>query len=84
MQKNEKQRDTVPTIVLVVLSHDGREILHTNMTESPKAVWTARQIIEADELREEPKYLVRDRDRKFSALRGENAWITRSFWVSDI
>ena len=65
---------TVPTatfrvlFVLVVLSHDRREILHTNVTESPTAEWTARQIIEALGLDEVPKYLVRDRDRKFSAF----------------
>jgi transposase InsO family protein len=64
---------TVPTatfrvlFVLVVISHDRREILHTNVTESPTAEWTARQVIEAVGLDEAPKYLIRDRDRKFSA-----------------
>jgi len=64
---------TVPTatfrvlFVLVVLSHDRREILHTNVTESPTAEWTARQIIEAVGLDEMPRYLIRDRDRKFGA-----------------
>jgi transposase InsO family protein len=63
---------TVPTatfrvlFVLVVLSHDRREILHTNVTDSPTAEWTARQIIEAVGLDNGPKYLVRDRDKKFS------------------
>jgi len=64
---------TVPTatfrvlFVLVVLSHDRREILHTNVTESPTAEWTARQIVEAVGLDDVPKYLIRDRDRIFSA-----------------
>ena len=64
---------TLPTatfrvlFVLVVLSHDRREILHTNVTESPKAEWTARQVIEAMGLNEAPKYLIRDQDREFSA-----------------
>ncbi len=64
---------TVPTatfrvlFVLVVLSHDRREILHTNVTESPTADWTARQILEAVGLDDAPKYLIRDRDRKFSS-----------------
>jgi len=64
---------TVPTatfrvlFVLVILSHDRREILHTNATESPTAEWTARQIVEAVGLDDTAKYLVRDRDRKFSA-----------------
>ncbi|MCP4299568.1 MAG: transposase family protein [Gammaproteobacteria bacterium] len=63
---------TVPTttfrvlFVLVVLSHDRREILHTNVTEHPTADWTARQIIEAVGLDKAPKYLLRDRDKKFS------------------
>ena len=62
---------TVPTVtfrvlfVLVVLSHDRRVILHTNVTAAPTAEWTARQVIEAVGLDEEPKYLVRDRGRKF-------------------
>ncbi|WP_405236981.1 integrase core domain-containing protein [Lentisalinibacter orientalis] len=62
---------TVPTatfrvlFVLVVLSHNRREILHTNVTESPTAEWTARQVIEAIGLDEAAKYLVRDQDGKF-------------------
>jgi len=44
---------TVPTatfrvlVVLVVLSHDRRKVVHNNVTESPTAEWTARQDIEA-------------------------------------
>jgi putative transposase len=44
---------TVPTatfrvlFVLVILSHDRRKILHTNVTEYPTASWTARQVLEA-------------------------------------
>jgi putative transposase len=33
--------------VLVILSHDRRKILHTNVTEHPTASWTARQVLEA-------------------------------------
>ena len=63
---------TVPTttfrvlFVLVVLSHDRREILHTNVTETPTAEWTARQVIEAVGLDETLKYLIRDQDCRFS------------------
>jgi transposase InsO family protein len=63
---------TVPTatfrilFLLVVLSHDRREIVHANVTEFPTAEWTARQIVEAIGLDDAPKYLIRDRDRKFS------------------
>ncbi len=64
---------TVPTatfrmlFVLVVLSHDRRQILHTNVTDSPTAEWTARQVIEAVGVDEMPNYLIRDRDRKSGA-----------------
>lgn len=64
---------TVPTatfrvlFVLVILSHDRREILHTNVTEFPTAQWTARQLVETIGLDNAPKYLIRDRDGKFGA-----------------
>jgi len=68
---------TVPTatfrvlFVLVVLSHDRREILHTNVTESPTAEWTARQIVEAVGLDDAPrKRLVQDRDKGLSLHAG--------------
>jgi hypothetical protein len=44
---------TVPTatfrvlFVLVILSHDRRRILHTQVTAHPTAAWTARQLVEA-------------------------------------
>jgi putative transposase len=59
---------TVPTatfrvlFVLVILSHDRRKILHTNVTEHPTASWTARQVLEAIGLDNVPTYLLRDRD----------------------
>jgi putative transposase len=67
---------TVPTatfrvlFVLVILSHDRRKILHTNVTEHPTATWTARQVLEAIGLDNVPTYVLRDRDaiygREFS------------------
>ena len=59
---------TVPTatlrilFVLIILSHDRRRILHVNVTEHPTAAWTARQLLEACGLNEEPRFLLRDRD----------------------
>ncbi len=48
--------------VLIILSHDRRRILHVNVTAHPTAAWTARQLLEACGLDEEPGYLLRDRD----------------------
>ena len=64
---------TVPTIimrvlfVLIVLEHDGRKVLHFNVTEHPTGPWTARQIVEAFVDREAAQYLIRDRDSRYSA-----------------
>ena len=54
--------------VLVVLSHDRRKILHTNATEHPTAVWTARQLLEAIGTDDVPTYLLHDRDAIFGAV----------------
>jgi putative transposase len=62
---------TVPTatfrvlFVLVVLSHARRRLVHFNVTEHPTAEWTGRQLLEACALEEEPRYLIRDRDRVY-------------------
>jgi len=59
---------TVPTatfqvlFVLVILSHDRRQILHFNATQHPSAAWTARQLLEACGSDCDPRFLVRDRD----------------------
>jgi putative transposase len=64
---------TVPTatfrvlLVLVLLSHGRRRLVHFNVTEHPTAEWTARQLLEACGLEEEaaPRYLIRDRDQVY-------------------
>ncbi len=59
---------TVPTatfrilFVFVVLSNERRRVLHFNVTESPSAVWTGQQIVEAFPWNTTPRYLLRDRD----------------------
>ena len=59
---------TVPTVTFrvlfcfIVLSHDRRRIIHSNVTEHPTAEWTAQQIVEAFPYDEAPRYLLRDRD----------------------
>ncbi len=58
----------VPTLTyrllfaFVVLRHDGRGLLHLNVTDHPTVVWTARQIVEAFPNETAPRYLLRDRD----------------------
>ena len=58
----------VPTIrlrlllVLVILSHGRRRVVHFNVTANPTAEWTAQQIVEAFPWDTAPRYLPRDRD----------------------
>ncbi len=49
--------------VFVVLAHDRRRVLHSNVTAHPTAAWTAQQMVEAFPFDSAPKYLLRDRDR---------------------
>jgi putative transposase len=63
----------VPTVtykvlfVLVILAHERRRVVHVNITEHPTAAWTAQQVINAFPWDETPQYLLRDRDRIYSA-----------------
>ena len=59
---------TVPTgtmrvlFVFLVLNIERRKVVHFNVTESPTAEWTGRQIVDAFPWDSAPKYLLRDRD----------------------
>jgi transposase InsO family protein len=59
---------TVPTAafrvlyVFVVLSHERRRVIHFNVTDSPTALWTGRQLVEAFPWDTAPRFLLRDRD----------------------
>jgi putative transposase len=63
----------VPTVthkvlfVLLILAHERRRVVHFNLTEHPTAEWTARQVVDAFPWEEAPRYLLRDRDRIYSA-----------------
>ena len=63
---------SVPTItfrvvyVLVFLSHNRRKIIHVNLTEHPTSEWTTQQLRNAFYGEETPKFLIRDRDKKFT------------------
>jgi transposase InsO family protein len=62
---------TVPTAtfrvlyVFVIILNARRHIIHFNVTESPTAVWTGQQMIEAFPWDTTPRYMIRDRDKKF-------------------
>jgi transposase InsO family protein len=65
---------TVPTLTFgilycfFVIGHDRRRILHHNVTRNPKALWVALQLRETWEYGQEPqRFLILDRDSKFSA-----------------
>jgi putative transposase len=62
---------TVPTatfrvlFVFLVLSNQRRRIVHFNVTDSPTSFWIRQQIVEAFPWDTAPKYLIRDRDKKY-------------------
>jgi putative transposase len=64
---------TVPTLTFGVLycffviGHDRRKILHCNVTRQPNALWIVLQLREAWEYAQPHRFLIFDRDAKFSA-----------------
>jgi putative transposase len=62
---------TVPTatfrvlFVFLVLGNERRRVLHFNVTDSPSAIWTGQQIVEAFPWETAPRFLIRDRDKIF-------------------
>ena len=48
--------------VFLFISHGRRRLVHLNVTAHPNAEWVWRQLIEATPWRQQPKYLLRDRD----------------------
>ncbi len=63
----------VPTIgfdllyAFIIVRLDRRELVWTNVTANPTAEWIARQITQAFPWDKTPRYLIRDRDRVYSA-----------------
>jgi transposase InsO family protein len=53
--------------VVLVLAHERRRVLHFNITDSPSADWTARQLLEAFPFSTPPRYLLRDRNAIYGA-----------------
>jgi putative transposase len=62
----------VPTVtfrlllVLVILAHDRRQIVHVAVTEHPTAASTSQQLRNAFPENEAPRYLLHDRDTVFA------------------
>lgn len=54
-----------PIYIFVILELRKRQIVHTAMTTTPTDEWTAQQLREATPWDTGPKYLIRDRDRKY-------------------
>jgi hypothetical protein len=61
-------------LVLVILGHERRRVLHFNITELPTAEWTAQQLVEAFPFDTAPRYLLRDGDatmaKRYAGNRG--------------
>ncbi len=82
---------TVPTLTLGVLyclfiiAHDRRRILHFNVTSTPTSAWVVQQLREAFPYKSPHKYLIFDRDSKFSlevaADRQGDGWQTNPHFV---
>ena len=52
--------------IWVVMELKTRRIVHTGVTKYPTDEWTAQQLREATPWGKGPKYLIRDRDRKYA------------------
>jgi transposase InsO family protein len=48
--------------VLVLVTHDRRELLHLGVKAHPAAAWVWRQLVEATRWGRRPRQLIRDRD----------------------
>ena len=51
--------------IFVIIELKTRRIVHTAVTSSPTDAWVAQQLREATPWGEGPKYLIRDRDKKY-------------------
>jgi putative transposase len=65
---------TVPTIhfklvhILVVIDHYRRKLIYFNVTKNPTAKWSIQQVRNLLFDYDTPKYLIRDRDKKYGRL----------------
>jgi transposase InsO family protein len=57
-----------PLYIFVIIKLETRRIVHAAVTRSPTDNWTAQQLREATLWARGPRYLIRDRDKKYGAL----------------
>jgi putative transposase len=56
-----------PVYIFVIMELEKRRIIHMAVTDSPTDEWATMQLREATPCWEHPKYLIRDRDKKFGS-----------------
>jgi putative transposase len=54
--------------VLVILTHELRQVVHVAVTRHPTAAWTAQQLREAFPWKQTPTYLIHDLDLAFQGV----------------
>jgi putative transposase len=57
-----------PLYIFIILELKTRRIVHTAVTRNPTDAWTAQQLREATPWGNGPRYLIRDRDKKYGGL----------------
>ena len=53
--------------VFLVLAHARRRVVHFGGTDGPSGRWTAQQLVNTFPYETAPRYLIRDRDKKYGA-----------------
>lgn len=57
-----------PLYIFIIIELKTRRIVHAAVTRSPTDTWTAQQLREATPWGKGPRYLIRDRDKKYGGL----------------
>jgi putative transposase len=53
--------------VFAIIELESRRVVYVNVTRQPIDAWVAQQLREATPFREDPRFLIRDNDRKYGA-----------------
>ena len=57
-----------PLYIFIIIELKTRRVVHTAVTRKPTDAWTAQQLREATPWGRGPRYLIRDRDKKYGPL----------------